>query len=97
MQDSVGSFQYFNGVRKALQPTTSEVGHVLKREEQIFENAYNEMQTLFKEFKSYDNTEKVFNIQQMMPQFIHTYEKAKQAMDAINRSIGEKKVLMDDK
>lgn len=41
-------------------------------------------------FKSLNNMEKVFNIKELLPEFIHAYEKARQSMETLDRFISER-------
>jgi hypothetical protein len=38
-------------------------------------------------FLSLNNMEKVFNIKELLPEFIHFYEKARQSMEILDRHI----------
>lgn len=43
------------------------------------------MVSILKKFKALNNMEKVFTIKDMLPDFIHFYDKAKLSMDNINK------------
>ncbi len=42
-----------------------------------------------KQFKALNNMEKVFSIKDSLPDFIHSYEKAKTSMDNIRSIVGD--------
>ena len=54
------------------------------------------MQEKLKIFKSLNNMEKVFAIKDLVPEFIHSYERARNSMEALNKQFVDRRLVHSD-